>query len=263
MLTGFGAGLLAATVAGGWCADRFGRRHTIVLGTFTQAASMLALYFAEEPPVLALLTTLCGFAGGFYGPAASALVADLVPADKRLTAYAALRLAGNSGFAFGTAAGGFLVQYNPFWLFAGDALTTASFGLLALLALPHGGAAKSAGRRGGARPWRNCGATADSGRWRERRWRRRLSSRNLPRRMLSRWTHRGLTLALGGWKLSPEQVYGLLIGWNGLMITAMELPLTRWTGAWRQRRVMACGYVLIGIGFASNMFGEPACWLRA
>jgi hypothetical protein len=32
----------------------------------------------------------------------------------------------------------FLVTHSPFWLFAGDALTTAAFGLLALLTLPRG-----------------------------------------------------------------------------------------------------------------------------
>jgi MFS family permease len=52
--------------------------------------------------------------------------------------------------------------------------------------------------------------------------------------------------------LLPEQIYGTLIGWNGLMVLLVELPLTRLTQHYNARRVMCLGYALIGIGFAMN-----------
>jgi MFS family permease len=138
VVAGYGGGALCAGLAGGWFADRFGRRHTIVAGTFANAACVFALYFAASTPALAALTLLAGLSSGFYQPASSALVADLVPAPLRLPAYSTMRMAANAGFAFGTAAGGFLVSHSTFWLFTGDALTTAAFGVIAILLLPHG-----------------------------------------------------------------------------------------------------------------------------
>ena len=104
VLAGYGAGGLVASLCGGWFADRFGRRNTIVAGTWANAASVFALYFAPNTPSLVVLTVLAGISGGFYQPAASALVADIVPEQCRLAAFAVLRQSANAGFAFGTAA---------------------------------------------------------------------------------------------------------------------------------------------------------------
>ena len=47
-------------------------------------------------------------------------------------------LAINAGFACGSSAAGFIMMLSVFWLFAGDALTTATFGLIAWFLLPRG-----------------------------------------------------------------------------------------------------------------------------
>jgi len=44
----------------------------------------------------------------------------------------------------------------------------------------------------------------------------------------------------------------VLVGFNGVLVGVMELPLTRVTGTLRPRRVMAAGFVLLGAGFACN-----------
>lgn len=252
VLTGFGVGMLGSTLAGGWFADRFGRKNTIACGTFLQAAAFFALYFTTGTFPLFVLTTLAGFAGGFYHPAASALVADLVPPGGRVTAFTLLRLAGNGGFAFGTAAGGLLVKNSPFWLFAGNALATMCFGLLALAALPHG--IRQA--RGEAK-WAHA---VDRLRGDGAFWALALAQTAIAfifAQYASAYalevTRRGLKFSLGTWNLSPEQIYGMLIGWNGILIMLLELPLTRVTRAFATRRVMALGYLLVGIGFATNV----------
>jgi MFS family permease len=247
VMAGYGAGGLLASVSGGWFADRFGRRNTIVVGTWANAASVFALYFAATTPVLVLFTVLAGFFGGFYQPAAGALVSDVVPEHLRLAAFAVLRQAANAGFAFGTAAAGFLLSHSTFWLFAGDALTTAAYGFIALFMLPHG-----------------LRATSEQARWSEALVRLRhdgpfwalYAAQFLTGMIVAQFvssyarevTAREMHL---GW-LRPEQIFGTLIGWNGLLILLMELPLTRFTRQFAPRRVMCLGYVLIGIGFASN-----------
>ncbi|MDQ2716129.1 MAG: MFS transporter [Chloroflexota bacterium] len=71
-----------------------------------------------------------------YRPAVSALLADLVPPERRVTAFALYRLAVNIGFAAGPTVAGLLATHSFFLLFLGDALTSLFFGVLTLLALP-------------------------------------------------------------------------------------------------------------------------------
>src|SRR6185369_15777207 len=73
-----------------------------------------------------------------YRPASSALLADLVSAEHRITAFSTYRLALNAGWAFGPATAGFVTERSFFWLFAGDATSSLLFGLVAWLFLPHG-----------------------------------------------------------------------------------------------------------------------------
>jgi len=134
----YGVGHLAASVVGGWLADRIGRRNTIALSMFGGAAAMLALSQAADLSTIFALTAALGFASELYRPACSALVTDLSPPEKRVTAFAVYRLAINAGFACGPATAGFLAEHSFFWLFVGDAITSALFGVIALATLPHG-----------------------------------------------------------------------------------------------------------------------------
>ncbi len=248
VIAGYGTGGLFAALFGGWFADRFGRRNTIVLGTLANAAFVFALYYAVSTRDLFILTLFAGLSGGFYHPASNALVADLIPESRRLAAYAVLRQSANAGFAFGTAAAGFLVSHSIFWLFAGDAITTASFGIMALLLLPHGLRSVSTQAR-----WKDAIAhiRGDSRFW------ALFAAQFLTALVFSQFvssytlevTSRHLHV---GW-LKPEQIFGVLIGWNGVMVTLFELPLTRFTQRFNPRRVMCLGYVLIGFGFAMNL----------
>nr|ACO70885.1 major facilitator superfamily MFS_1 [uncultured Verrucomicrobiota bacterium] len=249
VIAGYGTGGLISAVAGGWFADRFGRRNTIVAGTLANAAAVMTLYYAPNLPSLVLLTLCAGVFAGFYQPAAGALVADLIPEERRLAAYAVLRQSANAGFAFGTAAGGFLVSHSAFWLFAGDAITTASYGFIALMLLPHGLRHSSKQARWGEAIAR---LRSDAGFW------ALFASQFLCALVFSQFAS-SYALEITGrhihfGHLQPEQVFGALIGWNGMLVMLLELPITRITQRFHPRRVMCIGYLLIGLGFASNGF---------
>jgi MFS family permease len=246
-----GAGALLGGILGGWLADHFGRRNTIVLGTFGAASSVMLLYSAHSLPAIVAAAAMIGICAGTYHPAASALVVDIVPQEQRVRAFAALRLAANAGFACGTAAGGVLVNYSLFWLFAGDALTTATYGVIALLWLPHGlrGQTQRA-------PWSAALVSLRHDRAFHALWLAAFASACIAMQFASTYSlhvmSRGVSLDLGGFHLGPETLYGLLISWNGVLIVLAELPLTSWTLRFDPRRVMALGYVLEGVGFALN-----------
>lgn len=247
VFVGYGGGALSASFAGGWFADYFGRRNTIVGGTWANAVFVFALYHASNIPELMMLTFFAGLSGGFYPPAANALIADIVPENLRLAAYAVLRQAANAGFGFGTAAGAFLVSHSIFWLFAGDALTTASYGIIALLLLPHGLRKTSTQPDWGDAIWQ---ILSDGRFW------ALFAAQFLCALIFSQFAssfalevaRRDLHLL----NLTPTQIYGALIGWNGLMVLLVELPLTRLTQRYDARRAMCLGYLLIGVGFAMN-----------
>src|SRR5881392_4149444 len=134
----YGVGTLLASALGGHLADTIGRRQTIVLSMFSAAVTMLLLSQAHSLGAIVVLTAVAGLAAELYRPASSALLADLVPAGQRLTAFSAYRMAFNAGWAFGPATAGFLAERGHLWLFVGDAITSVLFGMVAFFALPRG-----------------------------------------------------------------------------------------------------------------------------
>src|SRR5438552_9348600 len=137
-IASYGCGVLCASILGGYLADRFGRRKTIVLSMFSGAVAMLCLSQAHSLPTFAVFGAFAGLTCELYRPASSALLADLVPAGQRVTAFAAYRMAFNAGWAFGPAVAGLLARKSFLWLFVGDATTSVLYGLVAFFALPTG-----------------------------------------------------------------------------------------------------------------------------
>jgi len=261
-ISGFGAGAMLGSAVGGWLSDHIGRRNTIVLGTFSTSACMMLLYAANSLPAIIACTVLVGLTSGSYNPASSALIVDIVPNDLRVRAYSAMRLAANAGFACGTSVGGLLANHSLFWLFGGDALTTASFGVIAVFWLPHGLRAQTKNA-----PWSVAFMALKRDTVFLALWVASLCASMVYAQFGSTYSlhimREGVTVDANGFHLAPEIVYGLLLAWNGTLIVFTELPLTSLTLRFDARRVMALGYILIGLGFGLNAFCDsvPKLWL--
>lgn len=238
-LVAYGLGHLAASAVGGYLSDRIGRRKTIAISMFTSAASMLLLSQATGFPAIVVFTALTGLTAEMYRPASSALLTDLVTPAQRVTAFAAYRWALNAGWAFGPATAGFLAKYSFQWLFVGDAITSALFGLVAWMALPHGVRAT-----GVAAAW----PAALRVMWQDKRLHRLLLAQlAIALVFLQMSSTFGLHVTSSGF--SPA-VYGALISLNGVLVVLFELPLITVTQRLPVRPTIAVGYVLIGLGFA-------------
>lgn len=135
-LSAYGIGSVSAAAAGGVLADHLGRRGTIALSMYSSAVVMLALSQAGSLATIVPLTAVAGLAAESYRPASSALLADLVPKGRRVTAFAAYRVAINLGFAAGPAVAGLVAERSFLGIFVGDAATSAVFGTLAIALLP-------------------------------------------------------------------------------------------------------------------------------
>jgi MFS family permease len=208
---------------------------------FGSALSMLALSQVSGFARVAAVTFATGLFTELYRPASYALVADLIPEPRRITAYGVYRLAVNLGFAAGPATAGFLADRSFRYLFYGDALTSVIFGVVALVALPHGVRGFSKEERAGEA------------------LRAAMSDRAF---MLMLCATLGVTMidfqsgstfplyvrSLG----YPTSTYGLLLSINGALIVMFELLITAFVRRFRPQPVIAAGYLLAGFGFALN-----------
>ena len=235
----YGAGTLIASALGGHLADTLGRRKTIVLSMFSAAVTMMLLSQARGLPATIVLTALAGLAGELYRPASSALLADLIPAGQRVTAYSAYRMAFNAGWAFGPATAGFLAEYGFFWLFVGDAATSVLFGLVAFFALP-GGPRTQRSETGWSDTLKALGG--------DRKFRQLLGAAFVIALVFFQMTSSfGLHVTQLGFSAAA---YGAIISLNGVLVVLCELPLTTVIQRFPGRRVIATGYALVGGGFA-------------
>ena len=132
-----GLGGLASQLTGGWLADHVGRRTTLALALFSTSASLVLLGGARTIPAIAVGALLVGLFGDMYRPAAQALIADVVPPERRPYAFSLIFWAVNLGFAFAGAMGGFLAQRGYWLLFALDAATCAAYAVVVLVGIRH------------------------------------------------------------------------------------------------------------------------------
>ncbi|MGI8827292.1 MAG: MDR family MFS transporter [Chloroflexota bacterium] len=235
----YGVGSIGASFGGGVMADRLGRQVTIATSMFASAAAMLALSQARGIVWLALLAGVAGLTSELYRPASSALLADLVPPNQRVTAYASYRLAVNLGYAAGPATAGFLADRSFFLLFLIDALTSLVFGVLAIVALPrHAAHLHSESVRG-----ERAGAILRDPRF------LLLLCAYLAGAFVYFQSFSTLPLHVRASGL-PNVAYGFLLSLNGLVVIFLELPLSSLTQRLPARPVIAFGLFLLGTGFA-------------
>lgn len=258
-VSAYGAGHLAASLLGGHLADRIGRRPTIVLSMFSSAGFTLLLAFLDRLPWIIAVLFLTGLTAELLRPAVSALIADLVPPAERLTAYALYRAALNAGFAAGPATAGFLAQRSFLLLFIGDAVTSALYGVVAVVLLRGVREAVAPRQAGATEPplWPVLLAPGGP----PRALRRFLLSSVLVAVVFFQYEST-VPLHVQRWGHSTT-VYGLLTSLNGLLVVLLELPLTQLTRRLQPRVVLALGYLLVGIGFALTAVARSAAALAA
>lgn len=238
-VSSYGVGALAASLLGGYLADRLGRRNATAVSMFSAAATMLALSQADTFALILALSVLAGLTSELYRPASAALLADLVPPERRLTAYALYRLAINVGFAAGAATAGLLAERSFLLLFVVEASCSAAFGIAALLFLPEG----VRSHRTGERPGELVRAIRA-----DRSFQLFLVASLLVG--LVYFQQQGaLPLHVVDQGLSFA-TFGALMSLNGLIVVLLELPMTIITGRHARRPVIAVGFLLVGAGFA-------------
>jgi MFS family permease len=238
-LAGYGVGGLIAQGTGGLLTDRIGRRNAIALSMITSALLVLLLLQARSLPAVVAIVIVYSFFAELHRPASGALIADLVPSEHRVAAFAFNRLMLNVAFAGGLALGGLLAERSFTLLFVADATSSAGFGVISLLALPHGTRTTRAQERavGGAR----TAILADRGFL-------LVLGATLAGAIVYAQVYATFPLYVRDLGFE-ERIYGFLQAENGLLVGVFELGVTTIAMRYPRTRMIALGIVLTGLGF--------------
>jgi MFS family permease len=115
-----GTGLISSLIAG-TLADKIGRKVVMNFSLTLNGIAYFLLMHAHTYPQFAGLMMLVGLSNPLYQVGADAMLADMIPSEKRTDAFAITRIANNAAFALGPAIGGFLAtrSYNLAFYCAG------------------------------------------------------------------------------------------------------------------------------------------------
>lgn len=128
---------LVGSTLGGALTDKFGRRRLILFGLVFSALSSLSLGLATSIQMMYPLIIIVGLLSSTAYPAHEAMLADILPENKRQEGYGILRVVFNYAWIFGTAMGGLIAVRSFFALFIIDAVISCIAAAILFRLLPE------------------------------------------------------------------------------------------------------------------------------
>jgi len=256
-----GTGLFASLIAG-TMADRIGRKTVMNVSLTLHGLAYFFLMTAATYEQFLVLMIVIGFSQPLYQVGADAMLADLIPSEKRTRAYAISRIAVNAAFALGPAAGGFLASRS--YQLAFYAATTGFLGYsLLLFVLARETLVKA--------PFRaDTSAAAPDGRSPKEGYGDVL--RNHSYLAFAGLSGLGLIAPTLLWILLPvyaktnfglpESMYGWIPTTNAVMCVFLQFPVSDLTRRFAPLRVTAFGMLVyaVGTGSVALMSGFWGFW---
>jgi MFS family permease len=133
----FSIASFAGNALGGALTDKFGRKSMFIFGLVTSALSSLGMGLVDDLNVFYGLALVVGLLSSAGGPATGAMIADLLPEEKRADGYGLHRVVFNLAVTIGPAIGGFLASRSYLLLFILDAVSSIITAVIAYLLLPE------------------------------------------------------------------------------------------------------------------------------
>jgi MFS family permease len=226
-------------LVGGTASDRLGRKPVILAGAAAQSIIPTALLIPGLPAagavvVLALLT----FSQPVRWSAQSALLADLVPEERRESAFGSVRIAFNTGAVGGPLVGAGLVALSWEALHAGVVVLFALSFLTALRLPSLPVPARKAGEAGAS--WRAVVLTP-------------VFATVFAAALLAMMTYNAfetlMPVSLTTEHGYPPAAWGILFVVNPILVMLFQLRVTRWTSSVPPGRKLALGLALMGCAF--------------
>jgi MFS family permease len=240
---------LAGNIFGGALTDKFGRRNIILFGLIFSALSTLTLGFVSQLSMLFPLAVVIGFIGSVAFPAHQAMVADMLPEEKRADGFGLLRVVANLSWIIGPTIGGFVASRSFFSLFVFDAIISLIVAGIFFKLIPETMPAKIA-----TAPKESLGRTL-------RGYGKILKDRPFTGYLLVtilalivyQQMYNTLSVYMRDMHGFPTQWYGILLSTSAITVVLFQLWVTGKTKTRPPFLMMALGTVFYMVGF--SMFG--------
>ncbi|MFC4608211.1 MDR family MFS transporter [Streptomyces maoxianensis] len=241
-----GLGGVISSLGGGVMADRLGRRPTLLIAQSSTAVSVAVLGFMHHPVSIAAVAFVVGMASNASRPAVQAMMADIVRPEDRVRAFSLNYWAINLGFAISSVAAGFIAEYSYLAGFLGEAAMTLVCAVVVFVKLPES-RPERATAAGPAEPEIGMGTVL-----RDRRFMSVVGLSFLIA-LIFMQGYIGLPLAMGADGFSSSD-FGMAIAVNGVLIVALQIPVTRFIEHRDPRRLLIISSLLAGYGFWLTTF---------
>jgi len=234
---------------GGALADRLGRKGMMILGLVISGLSSLAMGLVGTFELFFAVVVFVGLFASIGFPAQQAMVADLLPEEKRSGGFGIFRVVANMAWILGPVIGGLLAIRSYMPLFVCDAVfSTITAGIL-LLAVRE---TRPAPREG--EPEQTMAQTFAG-------YRDVLRDGTyvlfIGACILMTIVYLQLYSTLGVYLRDThglsEQAYGYLMSMNATAVVLLQIPIARRVARYRPMMMMALGTLLYAIGF--GMYG--------
>ncbi|MBC7268527.1 MAG: MFS transporter [Streptomyces sp.] len=240
-----GLGGVVASLGAGVLADRLGRRPTLLVSQTSTAGAVALLGFMEHPVAIAGVAFLVGAASSASRPAVQAMMADIVRPEDRVRAFSLNYWAINLGFAVSATAAGFIAESSYLAGFLIEAAMTLVCAVLVFLKLPESRPEQSA--KAADEVPVGLGTVLRDGRFMG------VVGLSFLIALIFQQGSVALPVAMGQAGFSPAD-YGLVIAVNGVLIVALQIPVTRFIEHRDPRRLLVVSSLLAGYGFALTAF---------
>jgi MFS family permease len=237
---------MVGSALGGAIADRMGRKTVIIFSLVLSSLSALGMGFAPTLGLFLAVVVVVGTLSSIGHPAHEAVVADLLPQEKRAEGYGIIRVVFNVAVIIAPPIAGLLIANSYLTLFIVDAVISLISAAIVLLALPE----TKPHSQAHARPETMKQTFAGYGRvFKDTPF---LAFIGVTVMMTLVYMNMNSTLGvyLRDQHGLPEIRYGWLLSINAIIVVLFQFWITRRLEKYKPLLMMAAGSLLYAVGFA-------------
>lgn len=246
----FALSSVVGSTLGGAMTDRLGRKGMVIFGLVGSASATLLMGLANTLGIFMVSTLFVGLLAHAGGPAQQAMVADLLPPEKRAEGFGILRVVANLAVTIGPAIGGLMAARSYLLLFVSDVAASLIAAIFVLFAIRETMPEKSAHEdvETVAQTFKGYGRVLQDA----------IFVLFMLATILRAFVGMQLTTTLPVYLRDihgvAERGFGTVLSLNAAMVVLFQFPITRRIGRYAPLRVMAAGMVLYALGFGTYGF---------
>jgi len=243
-ITNFAGGFL-----GGALTDRFGRRKMIIFSLLASSIANIAFGLVNSIYGFYMVGIVSGLFTSIGGPAQDAMVADILPEEKRAEGFGIIRVVFNLAVVFGPIIGGLMASRSFLALFLADAVISSISALVVYLNIPETRPAPKENEQPEAfsQTLRGYGIVFRDG----------MFMLFIAATFLATLVYMNMNVTLGvflrdSYAIQPD-LYAYILSINAFMVVVFQFGITRRVSKFPPMLMMTLGTAFYAVGFA--MYG--------